>query len=133
MGVGMPADIIAAVSAGVDMFDCVLPTRNARNAYAFTWSGPLRLRNNEHINDTAPLDKNCPCCTCRNYSRGSIRHFFNVNEMLGPILLTIHNLTFYQQLMSQIRFHLETGDYIDWANKQLDIINAWKTDNNVDS
>jgi queuine tRNA-ribosyltransferase len=130
MGVGMPADIIAAVSAGVDMFDCVLPTRNARNAYAFTWSGPLRMRNNQHLNDAAPIDKDCPCYTCQNFTRGAIRHFFNVNEMLGPILMTIHNLTFYQQLMQQIRTHIESADYSTWANEQLNKINAWKTDQN---
>ena len=115
MGVGMPADIIAAVSAGVDMFDCVLPTRNARNAYAFTNEGPLRMRNNEHISDPGPIEKSCDCYACKNFSRAAIRHFFNVGEMLGPILTTIHNLRFYQRLMAQIRQHIESGDFAHWA------------------
>jgi queuine tRNA-ribosyltransferase len=119
MGVGMPIDIIAAVRAGVDMFDCVLPTRNGRNAFAFTREGSLRLRNNMHINSDAPLEADCPCYGCRNFTRGAIRHFFNCNEMLGPILLSLHNLTFYQRLMADIRRHIEAGDFAPWAAEQL--------------
>ena len=118
MGVGMPADIIAAVSQGVDMFDCVLPTRNARNAYAFTFAGPLRMRNNAHINDAGPIEPACDCYACKHFSRASIRHFFNVGEMLGPILTTIHNLRFYQRLMNEIRQHIESGDFAAWASQQ---------------
>ena len=118
MGVGMPADIIAAVSAGVDMFDCVLPTRNARNAYAFTSKGPLRMRNNEHISDPGPIEKSCDCYACKNFPRAAIRHFFNVGEMLGPILTTIHNLRFYQRLMAEIRRHIEAGDFALWASEK---------------
>jgi queuine tRNA-ribosyltransferase len=114
MGVGMPADIIAAVMAGVDMFDCVLPTRNGRNAYAFTFNGPLRMRNNEHINDNQPIEKDCDCYACGNFSRAAIRHFFNVGEMLGPILTTIHNLRFYQRLLTQIRRRIEQGNLADF-------------------
>ena len=109
MGVGMPADIIAAVMAGVDMFDCVLPTRNGRNAYAFTMNGPLRMRNNEHIEDNRPIEEGCDCYACKHFSRAAIRHFFNVGEMLGPILTTIHNLCFYQRLMAEIRRRIEQG------------------------
>ncbi|MHC4424815.1 MAG: tRNA-guanine transglycosylase, partial [Planctomycetota bacterium] len=98
MGVGTPTDIIAAVRAGVDMFDCVLPTRNGRNAFAFTENGPLRLRNNAYIDDTRPIEAGCDCYCCSNYSRGTLRHFFNSGEMLGPILASVHNLTFYQRL-----------------------------------
>ena len=87
MGVGMPADIIAAVMAGVDMFDCVLPTRNGRNAYAFTMNGPLRMRNNEHITDAGPIEPGCDCYACGQFSRAAIRHFFNVGEMMGPVPL----------------------------------------------
>lgn len=119
MGVGMPADIIAAVMAGVDMFDCVLPTRNGRNAYAFTFAGPLRMRNNEHIDDPGPIEKDCDCYACKNFPRAAIRHFFNVGEMLGPILTTIHNLRFYQRLMAQIRRHIELADLTDWAKNFL--------------
>lgn len=119
MGVGMPADIIAGVLAGVDMFDCVLPTRNGRNAYAFTTSGPLRMRNNEHINDTRPIEQGCDCYACGSYTRAAIRHFFNIGEMLGPILTTIHNLHFYQRLMSQIRQQIVAGNLADWASDYL--------------
>jgi queuine tRNA-ribosyltransferase len=125
MGVGMPADIIAAVMAGVDMFDCVLPTRNGRNAYAFTMSGPLRMRNNEHITDAGPIEPGCDCYTCGQFSRSAIRHFFNVGEMMGPILTTIHNLRFYQRLMSEIRQRIEKGEMAEWGNEQLGRMLAW--------
>jgi queuine tRNA-ribosyltransferase len=120
MGAGMPSDIIAAVRAGVDMFDCVLPTRNGRNAFAFTENGPLRLRNSMHFDSTEPVESECDCYCCTNYSRGAIRHFFNVNEMLGPILLSIHNLRYYQRLMTQIRNSIEHGDFADWSSKKID-------------
>jgi queuine tRNA-ribosyltransferase len=94
MGVGMPEDIIAAVRSGIDMFDCVLPTRNGRNATAFTFNGVIKMRNAGHMRDTGPIEEECPCYCCKNFSRGAIRHFFNVNEMLGPILVSIHNITF---------------------------------------
>jgi queuine tRNA-ribosyltransferase len=117
MGVGTPADIIAAVQAGVDMFDCVLPTRNGRNAFAFTNEGPVRLRNNANINNNGPIETDCACYCCRNFSRGALRHFFNVGEMLGPILVSIHNITFYQRLMNQIRERIEAGSFCDWAGR----------------
>lgn len=113
MGVGRPIDILEAVAHGIDMFDCVMPTRNARNALAFTWKGTVRLRNAKHADDLQPLDENCPCLACR-HSRGYLRHLFIAQEMLGPILLTHHNLTFYQQLMSAIREHIAAGDYASW-------------------
>jgi queuine tRNA-ribosyltransferase len=119
MGVGMPADVIAAVRAGIDMFDCVLPTRNGRNAFAFTKQGPLRLRNHAHIDSTDPLEAECDCCTCRHFTRGAIRHFFNCGEMLGPILLSLHNLRFYQRLMAEIRAHIESGDFAHWTAAEL--------------
>jgi len=117
MGVGTPADIIAAVKAGVDMFDCVLPTRNGRNAFAFTDNGPLRLRNNAHINDPKPIEADCDCYCCRNFSRASLRHFFNSGEMLGPILASLHNLTFYQRLMTRIRQAIKRSEFADWAKR----------------
>jgi len=119
MGVGRPADIIAAVRAGVDMFDCVLPTRNGRNAFAFTENGPLRLRNSTHITDTRPIESTCDCYCCTHFSRGALRHFFNVGEMLGPILVSLHNLRFYQRLMSQIRLALKTRQFTHWAGEKL--------------
>jgi len=119
MGVGMPSDIIAAVRGGVDMFDCVLPSRNGRNAFAFTEDGPLRLRNSVHIESTDPIEEMCDCYCCRNFSRGAIRHFFNVGEMLGPILLSVHNLRFYQRLMGKIRLALEENRFCEWSQGQL--------------
>ncbi|MCX5643205.1 MAG: tRNA guanosine(34) transglycosylase Tgt [Phycisphaerae bacterium] len=120
MGVGMPADILAAVLAGVDMFDCVLPTRNGRNAFAFLPGGALRLRNSTHIDSTEPVQPGCDCYCCRHFTRGAIRHFFNCDEMLGPILLSIHNLRFYQRLMAEIRTHIERGDFSTWAIQELE-------------
>jgi queuine tRNA-ribosyltransferase len=119
MGVGMPVDILAAVLAGVDMFDCVLPTRNGRNAFAFLPGGALRLRNRTHIDSREPIQPDCDCYCCRHFTRGAIRHFFNCEEMLGPILLSIHNLRFYQRLMAEIRMHLKQGDFSIWAIQEL--------------
>ena len=119
MGVGTPADIVAAVQAGIDMFDCVMPTRNGRNAYAFTEQGPLRLRNSVHIGDDGPLEADCDCYCCTHYSRGALRHFFNISEMLGPILVSVHNLTFYQRLMAQIRERIAKSEFDSWAREQL--------------
>ncbi len=111
MGVGRPIDIIAAVKAGVDMFDCVLPTRNGRNAFAFTENGPVRLRNSALINDPEPIEAGCDCYCCKNFSRAAIRHFFNCGEMLGPILASVHNLRFYQRLMAKIRKAIERNEF----------------------
>ncbi len=119
MGVGMPADIIAAVREGVDIFDCVLPTRNGRNGYAFTNNGPLRIRNSSNIEDSSPVESECDCYCCRNFSRGAIRHFFNASEMLGPILLSLHNIRFYQRLMAAIREAIEKKEFNDWAQRQI--------------
>lgn len=102
MGVGRPIDLLEAIRTGVDLFDCVMPTRNGRNALAFTDGGPVRLRNQQHAFDREPLEADCPCRACR-HSRGYLRHLFQTNEMLGPILLSIHNLTYYQRLLSRAR------------------------------
>jgi queuine tRNA-ribosyltransferase len=107
MGVGRPEDILLAVASGVDMFDCVLPTRNGRNAMAFTGSGTLRLRNTCHKRDSAPLESDCPCPACANYSRAYLHHLFLAEEMLGPILLSLHNLAFYNRLMADARRAIE--------------------------
>lgn len=119
MGVGTPADIIAAVAAGVDMFDCVLPTRNGRNAFAFTENGAIRLRNSAYSDDPQPIEPQCRCYCCTNFSRAALRHFFNVGEMLGPILVSLHNLTFYQRLMAKIRQKIQTSEFAGWASEQL--------------
>ncbi|AQT68868.1 Queuine tRNA-ribosyltransferase [Anaerohalosphaera lusitana] len=128
MGVGMPVDIVAAVHAGVDMFDCVLPTRNGRNAFAFTKNGPIRMRNSMHAQDTGPIDPDCPCYCCRNFGRGTLRHFFNVGEMLGPILVTIHNIVFYQRLMAEIRERIEAGTFSYWALESIELTNALESE-----
>jgi len=109
MGVGTPADIIAAVSAGIDMFDCVLPTRNARNGWLYTRNGVIKLRNARYRDDLAPLDADCACYTCRNFSRAYLHHLQRVNEMLGARLNTLHNLHYYQELMRDLRAAIAAG------------------------
>ena len=109
MGVGRPEDIIAGVLRGVDMFDCVMPTRNARNGYLFTSRGVLKIRNARYENDTRPLDPACSCETCTHYSRAYIKHLHKCNEILGARLMTVHNLHFYQALMQGLRNAIEAG------------------------
>jgi queuine tRNA-ribosyltransferase len=113
MGVGRPIDILGAIGRGIDLFDCVLPTRNGRNAMAFTGGGYLKLRNRQYIDDERPLEEGCPCPACR-HSRGYIRHLFMSHEMLGPILLTAHNLTFYQRLLREARAAIAEGRFLDF-------------------
>jgi queuine tRNA-ribosyltransferase len=109
MGVGTPEDIVEAVCTGIDMFDCVMPTRNARNGHLFVHAGVVRIRNSVHRTDTGPLDPSCHCYTCRNFSRAYLHHLDKCNEMLGAHLNTIHNLTYYQDLMSGLRQAIENG------------------------
>jgi queuine tRNA-ribosyltransferase len=111
MGVGEPADILEAVRCGVDMFDCVLPTRNGRNALAFTSQGKVRLRNAQYLADEAPLDPECRCYACRRFSRAYLRHLFQVREMLGPILVSLHNVAYYLGLMERIRTEIRGGTF----------------------
>ncbi len=111
MGVGTPEDIVEAVRRGIDMFDCVMPTRNARNGHLFTHAGVVRIRNAVHERDTGPLDEGCSCYTCRNYSRAYLRHLFRCNEILGARLNTIHNLAYYQDLMRDIRTAIAHGAF----------------------
>ncbi len=110
MGVGQPIDLLESVARGIDLFDCVMPTRNGRNGLAFTDSGKIKLRNAKHREDTAPLMEDCPCPACR-HSRGYLRHLFIAGEMLGPILLSIHNLTYYQRIMQGARDAIERKAY----------------------
>jgi queuine tRNA-ribosyltransferase len=109
MGVGRPEDIVEAVRRGVDMFDCVMPTRNARNGHLFTHQGEIRIRNSQYENDTRPLDETCGCYTCQNYSRAYLRHLHKCREILGARLNTIHNLYYYQELMRGLRTAIEAG------------------------
>jgi queuine tRNA-ribosyltransferase len=110
MGIGTPQDLLAGVLAGVDMFDCVLPTRNGRNAWAFTRKGPIRLRNEVHRTSEEPIEADCDCEACRRFSRGYLRHLFMAEEMLGPILTSIHNLRFLQRFMSRLRELIPAGE-----------------------
>lgn len=115
MGVGTPEDIVEAVRRGMDMFDCVLPTRNARNGHLFTRQGVLRIRNSEHQADTRPIDADCGCYTCRHYSRAYLRHLDKCGEILAPRLMTLHNLHYYQSLMAEIRATVKAGRFGAWA------------------
>lgn len=120
MGVGTPADLVKAVARGMDMFDCVIPTRHARNGQLFTSTGPLNIRNSRHADDTGPLDRECGCATCRNYSRAYLRHLHRCNEILGARLCTLHNLWFYQQLMRRMRAAIEAGEFATLAASVLE-------------
>ena len=115
MGVGKPDDLVGAVERGVDMFDCVLPTRSGRNGQAFTWAGPLNLRNARHAEDTGPLDERCTCPTCASYSRAYLHHLQKAGEILGAMLVTEHNLAFYQQLMAGMRSAIAEGRFAAFA------------------
>jgi len=117
MGVGTPQDIVYAVTQGIDMFDCVMPTRNARNAHLFTSKGLLRLRNKRFRQDTNPLDENCRCYTCQNFSRAYLHHLDKCREMLGAQLNTIHNLHYYQDLMAGLRDAIARGELADFVAK----------------
>jgi queuine tRNA-ribosyltransferase len=116
MGVGKPADIVAAVQRGIDMFDCVLPTRSGRTAQAFVRSGTLNLRNARHAEDNGPLDAQCRCPACRQYSRAYLHHLIKAEEILGAMLLTLHNLTYYQDLMAELRAAIEAGGLAAYAD-----------------
>jgi queuine tRNA-ribosyltransferase len=127
MGVGRPEDLLEAIRRGIDLFDCVMPTRNGRNALAFTDSGPMRLRNLIHQRDNGPLEPDCPCLACR-HSRGYLRHLFMANEMLGPILLTHHNLTYYQRLVGRAREAIVAGRFDEFHQERL---RGWKSGSSI--
>ncbi len=122
MGVGRPIDLLESIARGIDLFDCVMPTRNGRNAMAFTASGPVKIRNAGHREDTQPLDPECPCLACR-HSRGYLRHLFMAGEMLGPILLSLHNLTYYQRLLASARQAIEENRFAELLASQREL---WK-------
>ncbi|WP_348675419.1 tRNA guanosine(34) transglycosylase Tgt, partial [uncultured Abyssibacter sp.] len=119
MGVGTPRDLIEAIDRGVDMFDCVMPTRNARNGHLFTSDGVVRIRNAKHREDPAPLDASCSCYTCRNYSRAYLYHLHRCNEILGARLNTIHNLHHYLDLMRHAREAIEQGRWAAFRDAML--------------
>jgi len=125
MGVGRPQDILAAIAAGVDMFDCVLPTRNGRNAFAFTAFGPVKIRNAVHKRDSGPLESGCLCYTCRHFSRAYLHHLFLADEMLGPTLLSLHNVAFYCRLMAEARLAISQRRFAEFQSVCLV---RWGTD-----
>jgi len=115
MGVGKPDDLVGAVARGIDMFDCVLPTRSGRNGQAFTWNGALNLKNARHAEDAAPLDPDCRCPACRGFSRAYLHHAVKSGEIIAAMLLTAHNLTFYQDLMAACRVAISAGELAAFA------------------
>jgi len=117
MGVGFPPDIISAIGEGIDLFDCVAPTRMGRNATAFTAAGRLRLRNSSCADDPRPLEDGCNCTTCTLYSRAYLSHLFRTGEMLGPILLSIHNIQFYQRMMTGAREAIERNEFETYSRR----------------
>ncbi len=122
MGVGTPVNILEAVHRGVDFFDCVMPSRNARHANLFTWKGKLNLNNEKFYNDPRPIDEDCDCPVCRNYSRAYIRHLFKAREMLGMRLCVLHNLYFYNDLMERIRKELDNGTFETFYNEYREVL-----------
>lgn len=117
MGVGTPGNILEGVSRGVDLFDCVMPSRNARHGHLFTKQGIININNSKYILDESPIDAGCSCPVCQRYSRGYIRHLMKASEMLGMRLAVMHNLYFYNNLMTEIRYHIENGSFEDYKNE----------------
>ena len=120
MGVGTPSDILGAVKRGIDMFDCVMPTRSGRTGLAFTWNGRINIKNNKYQNDDSPLDPNCSNLNLNKYSKNYLNHLFNTNEILGSMLLTLHNINFYQELMSSIRLNIKNNTFDEFHDKYID-------------
>ena len=120
MGVGTPSDILGAVKRGIDMFDCVMPTRSGRTGLAFTWNGRVNIKNNKYQNDDSPLDENCKNLNLNKYSKNYLNHLFNTNEILGAMILTLNNINFYQELMSKIRENIKNGTFDDFHDKYID-------------
>ena len=119
MGVGTPSDILGAVKRGIDMFDCVMPTRSGRTGLAFTWNGRINIRNSKYQNDNTPLDENCKNFSLNKYSKNYLNHLFNTNEILGSMILTLNNINFYQELMSEIRKNINDGTFEEFHNKYI--------------
>ena len=124
MGVGTPGNILEGVSRGVDLFDCVMPSRNARHGQLFTKKGIININNAKYMRDEKPIDDTCTCSTCRNYSRSYVRHLFKSNEMLAMRLAVIHNLHFYNNLMQEIRDNIENGSFTDYKNEYTDLLDT---------
>ncbi|MDO8141584.1 MAG: tRNA guanosine(34) transglycosylase Tgt, partial [Candidatus Brocadiales bacterium] len=119
MGVGFPADILDAVERGIDMFDCVVPTRNGRNGCAFTSAGKVKILNSQYKEDAKPLDEMCSCYTCRNFTRAYLRHLFMANEILGLTLMSLHNIYYFQNLMQETKASIKKGEFKDFKTNFL--------------
>ena len=123
MGVGTPSDILGAVKEGIDMFDCVMPTRSGRTGLAFTWEGKLNIKNSKYQNDKSPLDRECKIKGLNQYSKSYLNHLIKSNEMMASMLISLHNIYFYQQFMSEIRSHIKNGNFITFYKKYIDYFN----------
>ena len=123
MGVGTPSDILGAVNCGVDMFDCVLPTRSGRTGLAFTWEGKLNLKNSKYKYDKSPLDKNCNLRSLNRYSKSYLNHLIKTNELLASMLISLHNINFYQQFMSEIRKSIKSRTFSKFYNRYIKLFN----------
>ena len=123
MGVGTPSDILGAVKEGIDMFDCVMPTRSGRTGLAFTWEGKLNLKNSKYANDKSPLDSECDIRQLNKYSKSYLNHLIKSNEMMASMLISLHNVHFYQQFMSEIRKNVKNGTFLSFYNKYINLFN----------
>ena len=119
MGVGTPSDILGAVKRGIDMFDCVMPTRSGRTGLAFTWNGRVNIKNKQYQDDNKPLDEKCKNLNLNKYSKNYLNHLFNTNEILGSMILTLHNINFYQELMLEIRKNITKGTFDEFHDKYI--------------
>ena len=119
MGVGTPSDILGAVKSGIDMFDCVMPTRSGRTGLAFTWNGKLNLKNSKYQLDKSPLDENCDLRSLKHYSKSYLNHLIKTNEMLASMIITLHNINFYQQFMNQLRKEIKIGNFNNFYKKYI--------------
>lgn len=129
MGVGRPENLLEAIERGVDMFDCVMPTRNARNAYLFTSRGIIQMKNARFKDDPEPLDAECHCYTCRNFSRAYLRHLFTAKELLAYELASVHNLSFYLALVREARQNILAGTYKEWKTRKAAIVSGFYNNN----
>ena len=123
MGVGTPSDILGAVNEGIDMFDCVMPTRSGRTGLAFTWEGKLNLKNSKYQNDKSPLDQNCHIRNLNQYSKSYLNHLIKTNEMMASMLISLHNINFYQQFMLEIRKNVKSGTFSTFYKKDIGYFN----------
>ena len=121
MGVGTPSDILGAVNEGIDMFDCVMPTRSGRTGLAFTWQGKINLKNSKYKNDKMPLDENCDIKQLNKYSKSYLNHLIKSNEMMASMLISLHNIYFYQQFMSEIQKNIKNGTFQSFYKKYINL------------